>query len=103
MIRKLMPVCVILALLSPAYAAELVSTVRNKLSAGDLASGIAAVEDYKRTWGVDAEYLNAVGWLARGAEMQHRNDVAREYVAELHREIPAEKPELLTPFGAAIE
>ena len=103
MIRKLIPACVILALLTPAHAAELVSTVRYKLSAGDLASGIAALEDYKRASGVDAEYLNAVGWLARGAEMQHRNDVAREYVAELHREIPVEKAELLTPFGAAIE
>jgi thiol-disulfide isomerase/thioredoxin len=103
MIRKLMPACVILALLTPLHAAELVSTVRYKLSAGDLASGIAAVEDYKRASGVDAEYLNAVGWLARGAEMQHRNEIAKEYVAELRREIPVEKAELLTPYGAAIE
>src|ERR1051326_7517539 len=48
------------------HAAALVSLVRLKLSAGDLPSGIAAVEDYKRDTGVDAEYLNAVGWLARG-------------------------------------
>jgi thiol-disulfide isomerase/thioredoxin len=77
--------------------------VRYKLSAGDLASGMAAVEDYKRATGVDAEYLDAIGWLARGAEMQRRNDLAKSYVAELRREIPTEKPELLIPFGAAIE
>jgi thiol-disulfide isomerase/thioredoxin len=104
MTRKLLPLFLILGLLAAhANGAELASTVRYKLSAGDLASGIAAVEDYKRSSGVDAEYLNAVGWLARGAEMQHRPDLAKEYVAELRREIPVEKAELLTPFGAAIE
>ncbi len=61
------------------------------------------MEDYKSAHGVDAEYLDAVGWLARGAEMLRRNDLAREYVAELRREIPKETPELITPLGAAIE
>jgi thiol-disulfide isomerase/thioredoxin len=104
MIRKLVPSFFIFALFAAhADAGDLVRTVRYKLSAGDLASGIAAVEDYKRASGVDAEYLDAVGWLARGAEMQRRNELAKEYVAELRREIPAEKPELLAPFGAAIE
>jgi len=103
MIRKLMPAFFILVVCVQAEAADLVRGVRNKLSAGDLASGIAAVEDYKRATGVDAEYLDAVGWLARGAEMQKRTELAKEFVAEIHREIPAEKPELLAPFGAAIE
>src|SRR6185295_15590362 len=76
---------------------------RMKLSAGDLASGIAAVEDYKRDTGVDAEYLNAVGWLARGAQLLHQTELAKRYVAELHREIPQEKEGLIVPFGAAIE
>jgi thiol-disulfide isomerase/thioredoxin len=88
---------------SSVHAAELVRGVRNKISAGDLATGAAQVEDYKREHGADAEYLDAVGWLARGAEMLRRSDLAREYVAELRREIPTEKAELLTPFGAAIE
>jgi len=88
---------------SSTHAADLVRGVRFKISAGDLATGMAQVEDYKREHGADAEYLDAVGWLARGAEMLRRADLAREYVAELHREIPTEKPELLTPFGAAIE
>jgi thiol-disulfide isomerase/thioredoxin len=86
-----------------AFSASLVSGVRMKLAAGDLASGIAAVEDYKRDTGVDAEYLNAVGWLARGAQMLHQPELAAQYVAELHRQIPEEKADLTTPFGAAIE
>src|SRR5688500_17270854 len=87
----------------PASAADLVRLVRLKLSAGDLASGIAYAEDYKLATGVDAEYLDAIGWLARGAQMQGRDGLAQQLVAELRREIKAESPELLTPWGAAIE
>jgi thiol-disulfide isomerase/thioredoxin len=104
MTRKLMTIFFTFVLLAAHLdAADLVSGVRYKLSAGDLASGIAAVEDYKRSSGVDGEYLNAVGWLARGAEMQRKDELAEEYVRELRREIPAEKPDLLVPLGAAIE
>ncbi len=84
-------------------AGDLVRGVRYKISAGDLASGIAAVEDYKKATGVDAEYLDAVGWLARGAELLHRPELAEEYVAEVRRNIPAEKDDVLVPLGAAIE
>lgn len=84
-------------------AADLVRFVRNKITAGDLLSGAAMVEDHKLATGVDAEYLDAVGWLARGAELLRRPDLARQYVAELRREIKSETPELLTPLGAAIE
>src|SRR5512144_641072 len=86
-----------------AYPADLVRFVRSKISAGDLLTGAALVEDYRKAHGVDAEYLDAVGWLARGAQMFGRLDLAREYVAELHREIRQETPELLVPYGAAIE
>ncbi len=88
---------------SSVFAGPLVTGVRMKISAGDVASGAAAVEDYKRDTGVDAEYLNAVGWLARGAQMLHQPELAEKYVAELHRQIPEEKPELIVPYGAAIE
>jgi thiol-disulfide isomerase/thioredoxin len=77
--------------------------VRLKLSAGDLATGQAMAEDYKRTTGVDTEYLNAIGWIARGAEMLGRLELADEVIRELRREIPTEDPKLLTPYGAAIE
>jgi thiol-disulfide isomerase/thioredoxin len=104
MIRKLLPAFFTVALVAAnANAGDLVRTVRYKLSAGDIASGMAAVEDYKRATGVDAEYLDAVGWLARGAEMQRRPELAKAFVAELRREIPVEKPDLVVPFGAAIE
>jgi thiol-disulfide isomerase/thioredoxin len=86
-----------------AQAADLVRNVRLKISAGDLSSGIALAADYKRDTGVDEEYLNAIGWIARGAEMLGRPDVARESLAELHREIPVETTQMLTPYGAAIE
>lgn len=87
----------------PVSAADLVRLVRLKLSAGDVASGIAYAEDYKLATGVDGEYLDAIGWLARGAQMQGRNELAQQLVAELRREIKTESPELLTPWGAAIE
>jgi thiol-disulfide isomerase/thioredoxin len=86
-----------------AHAADLVRFVRNKISAGDLATPIALIEDHKRTVGVDAEYLDAVAWVARGAELQRRPDLARQLVAELRREIPAEAEETLIAYGAAIE
>jgi len=93
-----------LVLSAPALvAAELVTLVRMKLTAGDLQSGIAGVSEYRKEKGVDAEYLNAVGWLARGAVLLDKPELAQTYVAELRREIPEEKEELLTPYGAAIE
>ena len=76
-------------------AGELSRLVRLKVSAGDLLSGVAAVEDYKRKNGVDVEYLDALGWLARGAEMLKQPDAAAEFVAELRREIREEKPDPL--------
>jgi thiol-disulfide isomerase/thioredoxin len=90
---------------SPASAApgDLVRTVRFKLSAGDLATGEAAVSEYKREHGVDAEYLGAVGWLARGAALLGKTDAAWAYVGEVRREIPEEKPDLTIALGAAIE
>ena len=67
---------------APLRAAELVQGVRSKLSAADLASGEAAVEAYRLAKGVDPEYLSAVGWLARGAEMLGRRDKAAAWVAD---------------------
>jgi thiol-disulfide isomerase/thioredoxin len=93
----------LLLLATDLSAAELVRLVRYKLSAGDLASGEAAAEDYRRTTGVDAEYLDAVGWLARGAQMLGQREKASGYAAVVRKAIPAEDPALLVPLGAAIE
>lgn len=84
-------------------AQELVRGVRSKISAGDLATGIAMAEDFKRANGTNDEYLNAVGWIARGAEMLGRTELAREAVRELQRAIPVERASTLVPYGAAIE
>jgi len=100
---RVMALCALLLGSLSAQSANLVTLVKNKLAAGDLTSGIAAVEDYKRDTGVDAEYLNAVGWLARGAYMLDRPELADRYIAELHQQIPQEKADLTVPFGAAIE
>jgi thiol-disulfide isomerase/thioredoxin len=103
MIRKIVFGLVLVCMVGTAEAADLVRFVRLKISAGDLATGMAMAEDYRKATGVDEEYLNAIGWIARGAEMLDRPDIAREALAELRREIPSEKAELLTPYGAAIE
>lgn len=86
-----------------AYGADLVRIVRSKVSAGDLATGVAYVEDYRRGTGIDEEYWNAVGWLARGAVLLGRPDLAGGFVEELRAGIPAETDGLITPFGARIE
>lgn len=87
----------------PLLAGDLVRGVRSKLAAGDLESGASAVEDYQREHGADTEYYDAVGWLARGAQLLGRDDLAMQYVADLRRAIPEETEELVIPFGAAIE
>ena len=104
--RTLLFALLFLSLRSPALSAapgDLVRTVRYKLSAGDLSTGEAAVAEYKREHGVDAEYLGAVGWLARGATMLGKTEKAWGYVAEVRREIPEEKAGFTGALGAAIE
>lgn len=99
----LAPLLALILVSSVSGAGELARLVRLKISAGDIASGAAAVEEYKKQHGVDVEYLDAVGWLARGAQMLGQLDAAAGYAAELRREISEEKAGLLIPYGAAIE
>lgn len=84
-------------------AGELTRTVRLKLSAGDLRSGEAAVEDWRRANGEDAEYLDGLAWLARGAELLGQDASALAYAEEVRRRIPQETPATANPLGAAIE
>lgn len=103
MIRTL-AILIVLCIIAPSLAAqELVRSVRLKMSAGDLATGQALLEDHKRAKGADAEYLSALGWLARGAEMAGRLELADEAVRELEQAIPEENAAHLTAYGAAIE
>ena len=106
MIRIPLAAAVLFTLLrNPLLAApgDLARTVRLKASAGDLLTGEAAVAEYKREHGVDAEYLSALGWLARTSALLGKADRAWAYVAELRHEIPEEKEHLTTALGAAIE
>ncbi len=65
--------------------ASVIGDVRMKLSAGDLSSAEAIVEDFHRTSGDNAEYAAAVSWLARGALMLHQPMAVEKYVAETNR------------------
>lgn len=104
-LRSLVAPLVLAALLAPASAraGDLTRLVRLKISAGDLLTGEAAVEEYRRSKGLDAEALDAVGWLARGALLLGRPDRAAAHVAELRAAIPAETKEVVVPLGAAVE
>lgn len=101
--RILVSTVALLFVFSVAGAAELTRLVRLKISAGDLASGAHAAEEYRLASGADAEYWDAIGWLARGAQMLGRAELAREYVAQIRASIPREDEKLLVPYGAAIE
>ena len=103
MIRTLAVLVALAAVVPSVEAQELVRNVRLKISAGDVATGQALAEDHKRANGVDAEYLNAIGWIARGAEMLGRLELADEVLRELKREIPTETADHLIAYGAAIE
>lgn len=103
--RMLIVLLTLLAIAPLTDAQELTLTriVRLKIAAGDLATGAHAAEDYRLTKGADKEYWDAIGWLARGAEMLGKPHLAAAYVAELQRAIPNETEELLVPYGAAME
>jgi thiol-disulfide isomerase/thioredoxin len=77
----------LLLILVPASAA-LISDVRFKLSAGDLSSAEALVEDYHRANGINSEYADAVTWLARGALTLGQTETAARYLAETKTLLP---------------
>lgn len=85
------------------FAGDLTRAIRFKLSAGDLASGEAALEDWKRDHGEDGEYLDGLGWLARGALLLGQDERALAWAGEVRRRIPAETPDNANALGAAIE
>ena len=103
MIRTLAVLILLGGIVPSLVAQELVRNVRLKISAGDIATGQAMLEDHKRAKGADSEYLSALGWIARGAEMLGRLEVAEDAVRELHDAIPEESSEHLIAYGAAIE
>jgi len=100
----------LLLILAPASAA-VISDVRFKLSAGDLSSAEAVVEDYHRDNGANSEYAAALSWLARGAFSLGQTDAAARYLADTKTLVAAllknktvdDDSFLETAAGAAIE
>lgn len=92
-----------LALAPAALAGDLTRGIRLKISAGDLRSAEAMAEDWRRDHGEDSEYLDALGWLARGAQLLGRNERAIELVEQLRRRVEPGNPAHTGALGAAIE
>jgi thiol-disulfide isomerase/thioredoxin len=72
----------LLLLIVASAFASVTSEIRYKISAGDLSSAEAVAEDHYREHGADAEYADAVAWLARGAMLLGKTDAATRYLAE---------------------
>ncbi len=92
--------------------ARLVTSVRNKLSAGDLRSAESLAEAWRETQGDDGSYLLALSWVARGAVLLHEFDRAEAYTVEVRKRCEARMARGVRPdaddsleiaLGAAIE
>jgi cytochrome c biogenesis protein CcmG, thiol:disulfide interchange protein DsbE len=97
---------------SPSATTRLISSIRNKLSAGDLLSAESLVDVYRETHADDGAYLQGLAWVARGAVLLGDYDRAERYVAEVRRRCDARlargvrldaDDSLETALGAAIE
>lgn len=69
-----------LFLIAVPASAAVISEVRFKLSAGDLSSAEALVEEYYHANGTNSEYAAAVSWLARGALNLGQIEIAAHYL-----------------------
>jgi len=92
--------------------ARLVSSIRNKLSAGDLRSAESLAEVWRETQGDEGSYLLALSWLARGGVLLGDFDRAGHYAAETRTRCDARMARGVRPdaddsleiaLGAAIE
>ena len=97
---------------APAMPHSPVSAIRNKLSAGDLASAESIEETWAREHGTDDGWIAGYAWLARGALMLADRDVALRYADSTRARVAArlaagadlaENADLETALGAAIE
>ncbi len=88
-----------------------ISEARYKLSAGDLLSADAIVDEYHRSHPDDSTYAAAVAWLARGALMLRNEEAASQYLAQakavtahlLQTQNVKDDPLLANAVGATIE
>lgn len=90
---------------------QAVQALRNKLSAGDLLSAESILEVHRVDKGEDGQYLQGLGWLARGAAMLGDWAAAETYstkamtLAEARLQVvgPTDTQSALQALGAAIE
>ena len=89
-----------------------VSSIRNKLSAGDLLSAESVLEVHRDKHGEDGPYLVGLSWLARGALLVGEKDKARRYVTDVRARCDRKRAngdtlerdrDYETALGAAIE
>jgi thiol-disulfide isomerase/thioredoxin len=97
---------------APSPASRTVQSVRNKISAGDLPSAESILEVHREQFGEDGFYLEALGWVARGALLTQDYASAQRLVTDLRalcaKRIAAgarldKDDSLETALGAAIE
>lgn len=69
------------AVLAPAQN-EMIRWIRNKISAGDLASAESLLEQHQAEKGADTEYVVGISWLARGAALLGDWPAAERYSAQ---------------------
>ena len=67
---------------APAAPPSPVSSIRNKISAGDLPSAESILEVHREKYGEDGPWLVGLGWLARGALLVGDTASARRYVSQ---------------------
>jgi thiol-disulfide isomerase/thioredoxin len=109
--RLIILIATFFPLLASPLSAAVIPELRNKLSAGDLTSAEAIVDEYYRANGANSEYAAAVSWLARGAWTLNNTDAASRYLAQtksltaglLKTTTVADDTFLSTAIGAAIE
>lgn len=89
--------------LSIGWAADPSPAIRNKLSAGDLASAESILEVHQLASGKDADYWTGLSWLARGAAMLGEEGKALAWAREIQRAADWAAPRWATPLGAAVE
>jgi thiol-disulfide isomerase/thioredoxin len=89
-----------------------ISSIRGKISANDLLSAESLLEVYRQKYGDGGVYINALGWVARGALLLGDLEKAQRYTTEtrticrerLAKGADLEKDsDLETALGAAIE
>ena len=79
-----------------AQAQETVRAIRLKLSAADLLSAESILEVHRAKNGEDAEYLQGLGWLARGGILLGDLESASRYASQAAK---LSQPYLVSPAG----